>query len=187
MNRQRFIYALKVFVRENQLSYEDLAKQLEIPLSTFYKWTSGHSQPSKARLQRICNLLDLNIDWILGNNITENDMHKFNMSIDSLNLKYFACMKYDTIKAKDYVVYAGATVFNTLLRCNVECEMVTNSVGEVRIHNFNNIYRDKVFLIFGGPIGICISMESEHKYSGFDKLTDKYLNSFTKIIANKEL
>ncbi len=57
---------IKEVARENKnWSLYKLAQEMGLPQQTIYSWASGRTQPSYENLDRLCAILDCNIENIL--------------------------------------------------------------------------------------------------------------------------
>lgn len=59
---------IKEFVRKNKnWSLYKLAQEMDLPQQTVYSWASGRTQPSYDNWDRLCAVLDCNIENLLEN------------------------------------------------------------------------------------------------------------------------
>ncbi|MBQ3704898.1 MAG: helix-turn-helix transcriptional regulator [Clostridia bacterium] len=57
---------LKTIRKKSRNIYNDLAKKMNISLSTVKSWEGGHSEPSHSMLVTICRMYHVSSDFLLG-------------------------------------------------------------------------------------------------------------------------
>ena len=66
----------------------DVARKANIPKSTFSDWKSGRSKPGLQKLQKIANIFDVNIDYLITeNNSSKNISSTININDELKHLK----------------------------------------------------------------------------------------------------
>lgn len=67
--------------KEKKLSREDLATKLGVSYSTIAKYESGTREPDLKTLEKISNIFDVSLDYLLGKNPEENSLEYYKNKI----------------------------------------------------------------------------------------------------------
>lgn len=62
---------LKILLKENNMSQEDLAEKLEVSRQAVGKWTNNKGTPEIEKIIQISNMFGVSLDYLLKDNIEE--------------------------------------------------------------------------------------------------------------------
>jgi len=100
----RFPQRLKLLREEKQLYQKDLAKALDLSRSTITAYESGKREPDQNTLNRIANLFDVSVDYLMG----RTEFRKFpSHEEDSIDLSYIPPRDLDTVLRETNVTFNG--------------------------------------------------------------------------------
>lgn len=57
---------LKMLRKENHLSQIEIADKLEVSRASYCLWENGHRTPSKEKCEKICDLFNVDMNFLLG-------------------------------------------------------------------------------------------------------------------------
>ena len=64
---------LKELRKEKGLTQDDLAELLEVTKSTIFNWENGVSNIKPDRLEKLCEIFDVDVPYLLGYNTVKNE------------------------------------------------------------------------------------------------------------------
>jgi len=100
----RFPQRLKLLREEKQLYQKDLAKALDLSRSTITAYESGKREPDQNTLNRIANLFDVSVDYLMG----RTEFRKFpSHEAHSIDLPYIPPRDLDTVLRETNVTFNG--------------------------------------------------------------------------------
>lgn len=75
---------LKKFRKENNLTQQELAEMLDVSDKSISKWELGHTYPSKKNMINIANILNISIELLLLEELTEENQNTKKLSKNKL-------------------------------------------------------------------------------------------------------
>ncbi|MFY8331483.1 helix-turn-helix domain-containing protein [Vagococcus carniphilus] len=75
---------LKKFRRENNLTQQELAEMLDVSDKSISKWELGHTYPSKKNMINIANVLNISVELLLLEELTEENQNTKKLSKNKL-------------------------------------------------------------------------------------------------------
>lgn len=67
METQKFAERVRKLRRDNNLTQFDLAEQLELTATGICYWESGKALPSLQTVQKLANIFNVSVDYLIGN------------------------------------------------------------------------------------------------------------------------
>ncbi|MFC6347463.1 helix-turn-helix domain-containing protein [Vagococcus carniphilus] len=84
---------LKKFRRENNLTQQELAEMLDVSDKSISKWELGHTYPSKKNMINIANVLNISVELLLLEELTEENQNTKKLSKNKLiSLLVIGCL-----------------------------------------------------------------------------------------------
>lgn len=66
MSKREIALKISMALMNSKLSMCELARQLGVDMKTVYRWRNGEHMPNAYYLAKICSLLKLDVNYILG-------------------------------------------------------------------------------------------------------------------------
>ncbi|RST57630.1 XRE family transcriptional regulator [Siminovitchia terrae] len=79
----KFNDRLKFLRKENKFSRDDLANKLGISYSTIAKYESGTREPDFETLEKISNIFEVSIDYLLGQDTSYSELEHYKNKIST--------------------------------------------------------------------------------------------------------